>query len=156
VAIAQGYRDRIGAIVDRMFPQLHVDRWERLVEDLIDAVGFALAGLDGVVRGRRTRASAWSLDIFVRDICDAMWRACLQVSMHPDPRNWSAKAQALALELVKMAGLPGHNGEGPGNLFKQMQRGRRIVKTQQPNLRLEKSGSDEWIVTIGEPEERLR
>jgi hypothetical protein len=113
--------------VVRLFPRLEAGRLQQLIEDLSHAVGFARAGLVGVVTGKGARPHAENLDHLVRGVDSAMRWADLRVAMYRDPLHQRAKAQRLALELIQMACLRGHNKENPGALFEQMQRARRIT-----------------------------
>jgi hypothetical protein len=94
---------------------------KRLLDDVVRAVGFAKLGLDELLAGKKTRPAAWTLDIFTRDVCDALRDAGLPVAMHPDPE--SSLAQSFAQEVADTVGLP-----GTGKMFKQMQRAKEIKK----------------------------
>jgi hypothetical protein len=150
---AEAYRGTIDAIVgsrsDYAFKRLTNRQRMQLVDDLVDALGFAMAGLPPAVRGGRAMQAAWNLDIFVRDVCDALRRARVPVAMNADPSQ--SHAQLLARDIAVAAGLPGH-GKRIGNLFKQMQRGRQIKKKSHPDasIRVRWEGSHpEDRYTIG-------
>jgi hypothetical protein len=100
------------------------------VNDLVDACAFAKAGLRELLTGKNTRSDAWTMDIFVRDVCDALRHAGVRVSMNQDSN--ASHAQSLAVAIGKAVGLPSQ-----GTLFKQMQRAKRIKKKQLPDVRIE-------------------
>jgi hypothetical protein len=106
---------------------------DRLVDDLVDAIGYAKAGLADILSGKRVKPRAWMLDIFVKDVSDAMERAGILAVMDPDPE--ASHAQSLAMQLIRIAGLP----EG-GKLFKQMQRAKEILKTRLPDVYITDAG----------------
>jgi hypothetical protein len=122
------------------FAKLEVEPRSGLVDDLVDAVGFAKADLADILAGKQAKPAAWTMDIFVRDVCDALRRAGIEALMDPDPE--ASHAQSLARAVADAAGLPDQ-----GALFHQMQRARKIVKTRLPDIRLEVT------VLWAEPEE---
>jgi hypothetical protein len=95
--------------------------WEELTDALVHAVGFAKAGLADILAGKDTRAAAWATDILVKDVCDALRAVDAPVFMNKCRED--SLAQTLAGDLAKLAGLPDQ-----GELFKQMQRARKIEK----------------------------
>jgi hypothetical protein len=70
------------------------------------------------------------MDIFVRDVCDALAAAGVPVQASRDPEE--SHVQALATEIVGLAGLPDQ-----GTLYNQMRRRQDIKKTQDPDIHLE-------------------
>jgi hypothetical protein len=123
---------------------------QQLIDELVDAAGFALAGLSGVVRGRRARPAAWTLDILFRDVSDTLARVGGVSTMNPDPSL--SHAQSMVKEIAEKIGLPGHGKRGVGNLFTQAQRSRDIERTKHPNALLEYTpATNEIVVTIGGP-----
>ncbi len=107
------------------FARLSDQQREELVNALVRAVGFAKAGLSDITAGKQAKPAAWMLDIFVKDVCDALRAVGVPVLM--DATAEFSHAQSFAKELAEAAGLQGH-GKGVGNLFKQMQRARKIEK----------------------------
>jgi len=93
----------------------------------VDAVGFAKAGLTDILAGKHVRPAAWTMDIFVCDVCDAMEQVGLEAVMSPDPGT--SRAQDLARKVAEAARLPDQ-----GNLYKQMQRARNIEKRRLPDV----------------------
>jgi hypothetical protein len=95
--------------------------WEELTGALVHAVEFAKAGLADILAGKDKRSAAWTTDILVKDVCDALRAVGLATPMaaHRD----ESLAQKFASELAEVAGLPDQ-----GELFKSMQRARRIEK----------------------------
>lgn len=126
---AEALREKIASVVDRrtdnVIRNLNPDVRRVLVDDLVRAVGFAMAGLPTAIAGSRAKRNAWVMDIFVRDVCDALRRAGVPALMNSDPQ--ASLAQSLAKEVVQVAGLPDQ-----GDLFHQMQRGGKIVKELVP------------------------
>jgi hypothetical protein len=92
-----------------------------LVAALVDAIGFARVGLENLLAGKRTRPAAWTMDIFMRDVCDALNAAGIAYTM--TPTHQGSRAQLLAKQLAVAAGLPDQ-----GELFHQMQAARKIEK----------------------------
>ena len=146
------HRELIEAIIrNHVSLQLTEPARRRLVDDLVDAAGFALAGLVGVVRGKRARPRAWALDILLRDVSDALLRAGVASTMNPHPDL--SRAQSLAKEIAEKIGVPGHSERGVGNLFHQAQRAKEIEKTRRPNVLIEyQQDGDAMVVTVGGPE----
>ena len=107
----------------------------RLIDDLVHAVGFAKAGLPDI-EGSRAKPAAWLVDIFVRDVCDALKRAKIPALVNPCAAE--SHAQALAKDLADVAGLPNR-----GQLFHQMQRAGRIEKPRVGDATL-RDGRIEW------------
>lgn len=107
------------------FARMSHDQRDQLVDALVRAIGFAKAGLTDILAGKQAKPAAWTLDIFVRDVCDALAAAGVPVLMDPNPEF--SHAQSFAKELAELAGLRGH-GKSVGSLFKQMQRARKIEK----------------------------
>jgi hypothetical protein len=105
--------------------RLPSDKRAALVAALADAIGFAKAGLADILTGKRVKPAAWTMDIVVRDVCDALHADDLPVSMAYACRK--SLAQRLADAVGAMAGLPDQ-----GELFKQMQRARDIEKAGAP------------------------
>lgn len=134
-ATVEVLRPKIKGVVDGRTAANHVGQFARLtneqraalVDDLVDAVGFARAGLKDLLAGKQTRAEAWTMDIFVRDVCDALCKVGVPVSMHPDPSK--SHAQSLALEVARVTRLPNQ-----GKLYKQMQRANDITKRRLPDI----------------------
>jgi hypothetical protein len=91
-------------------------------DELVAAIGFARVGLENLLAGKRTKPAAWTMDIFVRDVCDALNAAGIAYTM--TPTHPGSRAQLTAKQLAAAAGLPDQ-----GELFHQMQRARRIEKT---------------------------
>jgi hypothetical protein len=145
------HRDLMEEIVSRHLPApLAGTAWKQLIEDMMDALAFAVAGLRGVVRGKRARPDAWALDILHRDVSDALARVAVSSTMHPD--HSLSRTQSLVKEIAERFGLPGHDERGVGNLFKQAQRGRWIEKTKHPDVLIEHTpATGEVEVTIGDP-----
>lgn len=100
---------------------LPADRQEVLVADVIDAVGYATAGLTDILAGKRAKPAAWTMDIFVHDVCAALRAVGIPYAM--SPAHEESRAQCLAKRLAEAAGLA-HRGE----LFHQMQRAQ-CIKT---------------------------
>src|SRR5690348_16647744 len=46
--------------------------WNALVRELVDAVCFARVGLSGLLGGKQAKPAAWTQDIFVKDVFDAL------------------------------------------------------------------------------------
>jgi hypothetical protein len=92
-----------------------------LIAALVDAIGFARVGLENLLAGKHTKPAAWTMDIFVRDVCDALNAAGIAYTM--TPTHPGSRAQLLAKRLAVAAGLPDQ-----GELFHQMQRGPEIEK----------------------------
>ena len=122
-AIAETYRDLIRTQVLSLgiFAPLSGRSRDQLLDELVQAVGHAKNGLASIVGGKRARPAAWTLDIFTRDVCDALKKAGISVFMTPDPEL--SDAQAIVRDLALAVGLP-----SVGTMFKQMQRARRIEK----------------------------
>lgn len=108
-----------------VFTRMSKQQQNQLADQLVHAVGYAKAGLTDILAGKGVKPAAWVLDIFVKDVCDALAAAGVPVLMDPAPE--SSHAQSFAKELAEAAGLSGH-GKSAGNLFKQMQRARKIIK----------------------------
>lgn len=104
---------------DEALRRLPDARWDSLIAALVDAVMFARIGLAHMLAGKRSKPAAWTTDILVRDVCDALSAAGIKLTMAA--RRDASLAQRLAGELAGLAGLPDQ-----GELFKQMQRARRI------------------------------
>jgi hypothetical protein len=102
---------------------------DRLTDDLVDAVGFAKAGLADILTGKRVKPAAWTMDIFVRDVCDALQKVGVPVPMNS--KAWASCAQFVAENVANTAGLPDR-----GDLFKQMQRAKRITKSRLPDIHI--------------------
>jgi hypothetical protein len=131
-------------------PRLDPTARQKLIDDLVDALGFAMAGLRGVVRGKRARPDAWALDILYRDVSDALARAGIATTMHPDPAL--SRAQTLTKLIAEKVGLAGHGKRGVGNLFMQAQRSRKIEKRKLPDVLIQYTpGTGEVVTTIGDP-----
>ena len=109
-----GSEDRLRRLPD--------DSRATLVATLVHAIGFARAGLADILAGKDTRPAAWTMDILVKDVRDALSAAGVPVPM--DPRRDASTAQWLAGKLAAAAGLPAQ-----GQLFKQMQRAQRIERS---------------------------
>jgi hypothetical protein len=92
-----------------------------MIDALVDAIGFAKAGLADILAGKDTRSAARATNILVKDVCDAL--RAVGVATPMAPRRDESLAQRLADDLASLAGLPDQ-----GQLFKQMQRARRIKK----------------------------
>jgi hypothetical protein len=75
--------------------------------------------LGDILAGKRVRPAAWTMDIFVRNVRDALQAVGVAGTM--DPQRENSITQNLAGELAAAAGLPDQ-----GELFKQMQRARKI------------------------------
>jgi hypothetical protein len=88
---------------------------------LVDAIGFARVGVENLLAGKRAKPAAWTMDIFVRDVCDALNAAGIAYTM--TPTHQGSRAQLLAKQLAVAAGLPEQ-----GELFHQMQAARKIEK----------------------------
>jgi hypothetical protein len=101
--------------------QLPDQAWEGMLDALVDAIGFTKAGLADILAGKETKPAAWAMDILVRDVCDALRAVGAPVFMNKHRED--SLAQTLVGELAALAGLPGQ-----GELFKQMQRARKIEK----------------------------
>jgi hypothetical protein len=139
-----------GMVSQRVLTGLTHAAWRQLVDDLMDALAYATAGLRGVVRGRNTRANAWTLDILYRDVSDALARAGITSTMHPD--HAFSRTQSLVKEIAETFGLPGHDERGVGQLFTQAQRSREIEKRKLPDVLIEYTPSTgEMTTTIGDP-----
>lgn len=91
----------IGARNDNAFRRLSDEARQQLIDDLVHAVGHAKAGL--ILRGKRARTTAWTLDIFVKDVCDALKKVGMPVLMNSDPAL--SYAQSLAKEIAHAVGL---------------------------------------------------
>jgi hypothetical protein len=137
-ATVEALRLKIKSVVDGRTVANNVGRFTRLtseqraglIDDLVDAVGFAKAGLRDVLAGKETRAEAWTMDIFVRDVCDALRKVGVPVSMHQDPSK--SYSQSLAVEVARVCRLPNQ-----GKLYKQMQRANDITKRRLPDIYIE-------------------
>jgi len=131
---ANAYWPTISAIVDEAdrLKDLPADKRHQLKAELIFAVGFAKAGVPrAAMRGKGTRPAARTLDVLVSDVGDALRQVGVNTTMNPDPT--SSRGQWLAREIAIAIGLPGHTARrGVGNLFKQAQRARHIVKRRFP------------------------
>jgi hypothetical protein len=92
-----------------------------MTDALVHAVEFAKAGLADILAGKETKSAAWAMDILVKDVCDAL--RAVGVATPMDPVREHSLAQTLAGDLAELAGLPDQ-----GELFKQMQRARKIEK----------------------------
>ena len=110
---------------DEALAGLSDQAWDRLIDALVDATGFAKAGLADILAGKDTRPAAWTTDVLVRDVCDALRTAGVPAPM--TRRRDGSLAQRLADDLAALAGLPDQ-----GELFKQMQRAREIEKAGGP------------------------
>jgi len=101
--------------------QLSDQAREGMLDALVDAIGFAKAGLANILAGKHTRSAAWTTNILVKDVCDALRAVGVATPMatHRD----ESLAQRLADDLAALAGLPDQ-----GELFKQMQAARKIEK----------------------------
>jgi hypothetical protein len=142
--------EELVAHADWLPPRLSSEARERLIEDLTDGIGFALAGLSSVLRGKQARPAARVLDILYRDVSDALLRAGVGSRMNPDPSL--ARVQSLVKEIAGRIGLKGHDDRGVGNLFKQAQRSRQIEKHKLPDVLIELDpATREQVVTIGDP-----
>jgi hypothetical protein len=139
------------AIVSRHVPARLTDAaWQQMIDDLIDALAYAMAGLRGVVRGKGARPDAWALDILYRDASDALARAGIPFTMHPD--HAFSRTQSLVKEIAETFGLPGHDERGVGELFTQAQRSQEIEKRKFPDVLIEYTPSTgEMTTTIGDP-----
>lgn len=129
---AEVLRPVIRDIVQRrsLFATVPRPKQEALIDKLVDAVGYAKAGLADVLAGKQAKPKAWTADIFVRDVCDVLRQAGRRVSMNPNPKK--SHAQSFIKELMEAAGLP-----DAGKLFKQMQRARDIEKKSLPDICVE-------------------
>jgi hypothetical protein len=103
---------------------------QQLIADLVHAVGSAWVGLSGAVRGSRSKPAAWNLELFVYDVCWAVWSARLPVTANRDPKL--SLAQALARQVAIAAGLAGHGGR-VGSLYREMKCARTFVGARDPN-----------------------
>jgi hypothetical protein len=101
--------------------QLSDQAWEGMTDALVDAIGFAKAGLADILAGKETKPVAWAMDILVKDVCDALRAVGAPVFMNKCRED--SLAQTLAGEITALAGLLDQ-----GQLFKQMQRARKIEK----------------------------
>jgi hypothetical protein len=106
-----------------------------LIDALVDAVGFAKAGLADILAGKEVKPAAWMRDILVTDVCDALRKAGVPVQMQADPA--CSHAQSLVKVVAEVAGL-----ECDGTLYHQMQyqqphHKRRIKKTRLPDVYIE-------------------
>ena len=121
--MATAYRPTIKALVQRtnILATVPPQTRELLIDELVHAVGFVKIGLVELTAGKRTKPEAWALDIFTRDVCDILRRAGRRVSMNPNANR--SRAQSFVRELAQAVGLP-----GGGQMFKQMQRARKMDK----------------------------
>jgi len=97
--------------------------WNALVRELLDAVCFARVGLSGLLGGKQAKPAAWTQDIFVKDVFDALATAQPRRRLSMNRYGSRSLVQRLAGELAVAAGVP-----VKGELFKQMQRARQIEK----------------------------
>jgi hypothetical protein len=112
-AIAQRYGE---------LARLPNEKRDTLIAALVDAIGFARAGLADILAGKRAKPAAWTMDILVKDVCDALRATGVAAPMAT--RRAESLAQILAGDLAALAGIP-----VKGQLFKQMQRARRLEKS---------------------------
>lgn len=117
-ADCDGIDKAIRSVVDR-FPAgaLAPAKREALIQDLFDAVCFAKVGLKDLLAGKATKPEAWTADIFVKDVCDALCNAGRPTPMSANPQG-KLHPQILAADVWSACKLPRIRG----NLFKQMQR----------------------------------
>jgi hypothetical protein len=113
-----------------MLKQLRDEKQTCLTDTLVDAVGFAKAGLADILAGKNSRPAAWTMDIFVKDVCDALDKA--GVKFTPSPDAGGSRAQSLAKAIAEVAGIPDQ-----GNLYKQMQRAKHIDKRHLPDIHID-------------------
>jgi hypothetical protein len=129
--------------------------WRQLIDQMMDSLAYAMAGLRGIVRGKQAKPNAWALDILYRDVSDALARAGIPFTMHPD--HTRSRTQSLVKEIAERFGLPGHDEHGVGELFKQARRGQRIEKRRFPDVQMEYTlSTGDVTTTIGDPAAPLR
>ena len=117
---------RVEALVtaERQFAALYPQERAALTAALVNAVGFACAGLPAAAKAagrQRARSHAWTLDVFMRDVADALAVAGVAVTMNPNPTF--SFAQGFAMRLARLGGL------NPTNMFEQNQR-QRVIAVQ--------------------------
>jgi hypothetical protein len=106
------------------------DARRQLAAHLVHAVGSAWSGLSGGVNGSRAKPAAWNMEVFVYDVCWAVWSARLPVTANRDPKL--SLAQTLARQVAIAAGLSGHGG-GVGSLYRKMKCARRFLCARAPD-----------------------
>ena len=111
-----------------------------LVAALADAVHFAEVGLSTILGGKGAKPKAWTMDIFVRDVCDALRAVGLPAAM--SDHHTGSLAQFLA-ESIAVVAIP---GVGQGELFKQMQRSRKIAIIEYPRSKKPELAVGGWRV----------
>jgi hypothetical protein len=128
---AEALRPEISRLIegktDGVFRRLAESQRAELVDRLVHAIGFALAGLPTSMTRTGSKLDAWRADIFVGDVCNALAGVGIPAVMNEDPAL--SHAQLLAKELVDLAGLPDE-----GDLFHQMQRAKKIKRKRWPDL----------------------
>ena len=102
----------------------------QLIADLVHAVGSAQTGLRGAVCGSRAKPAAWNLELFVYDVCWAVWSARLPVTANRNPKL--SLAQSLARQVAIAAGLAGHGG-AVGSLYREMKCARACLCARAPD-----------------------
>jgi hypothetical protein len=102
---------------DRSLTRLPKVAQEALIDALCEAARYAEAGMR--LKGGRSRAAAWTQDLLVRDVCDALCSAGIPVPLKLK-RDHSV-AQRLAGNIAVLLGLPDQ-----GELRTQMQRAKDI------------------------------
>jgi DNA-directed RNA polymerase specialized sigma24 family protein len=101
-------------------PKMPATDRQHLIDELVNAALAATAGRPGAARKGR-KPKAWVYDVLVKDVCDALRSVGVRPTM--DSNRALSHAQYLAGEISQAISLPGQ-----GQLFKQMQRARRIIK----------------------------
>jgi hypothetical protein len=148
------HRRRMEEVVSHYAPsQLTEAAWQQLVEDLIDCVAYAMAGLKGIERGRAPdlRRGPWTTSTAM----SAM--RCHRQACHPHaPRPAFSRTQSLVKEIAEKFGIPGHDKRGVGNLFMQAQRSQEIEKGKLPDVLIESApATGELIPGITEQRNRV-
>jgi hypothetical protein len=92
-----------------------------LTDGLVQAALAAMAEFPNGATRKGWKPKAWVYDVLVKDVCDALRSVGVRPTM--DPNSALSRAQYLAGEISQAISLPGQ-----GQLFKQMQRARRIIK----------------------------
>jgi len=103
---------------------------QQLLDDVVDAVGFAKAGLADILEGKRAKPDAWMGDIFVMDICRALDRAGIPV--REKFKAEESHAQSFARAVADAVRLP-----LKGQLRKQMRRARQITRRPLSDIDIE-------------------
>ena len=92
------------AYKDPRFRRLHKQARKTLSDNLVDAVVFARVGMGDLLAGKNTRPEAWLMDIFVRDVREALNAVGFACTMAPD--HDASLAQWLAVNIAAAPGLP--------------------------------------------------